>query len=369
MGTILWVTPDYFADVDIPIIPSLSQSFIIHWVILLPINPRWKEETFISMAREISNLDVEIIRLSRERYPTNIFKYISIIRMIKKVRPDIVYVNLAISSPWQIPMLMSLPKKRTIVTAHQGRVHIGMGHYRYYTLLRDIVYRRIKNINMFSSSQAVFFKERYKDSTIYQVPLGLKYFGEPTNERPKKGDIIFLSFGIINFTKSLETLIDAACILYERGVRGFKVSINGSCKDWSWYQQRIKYPELFELNIRMIDNDEIPNLFNGSHYLVQPYRTVSQSGPTKVAFCYNLPIICSNLPGFTDEIKEGICGYYFKTGDATNLADIMQFVINNKNKYSQLLLNEKKYVEENYSETSIVQNYLSMFSKMMITIE
>ena len=356
------MTPDCFADCDIPYVPKLLDEFDIHWIIQLPILSRYSENDFSQISDKYDNLTTEfIISRTRERYPSKIFEYYKVIKIIKREKPDLVYVNLVANSPWQIPMLLALPKENTIVTAHQGRVHEGMGHYRYNYFMRDIVYRRIKNVNMFSESQAAYFKERYHDSVIYQIPLGLKYFGEPTNERPSDGDFRFLSFGIINYTKSIETLIDAACILYERGVRGFKVSINGSCKDWSWYQQRIKYPEVFELDIRTIDNNEIPNLFNGCHYLVQPYRTVSQSGPTKVAFCYNLPIICSDLPGFTDEIKEGICGYSFKTGDVNALADRMEYVIGHRNEYTQLLDNEKEYVDNNYSKTSIVKKYKDMF--------
>ena len=251
------------------------------------------------------------------------------------------------------------------MTAHQGRVHEGMGHYRYYNFFRDLYYGRFKNVNMFSKSQCEYFKMIYPSSKVYQFLLGLKDYGSPTNIRPTSGKIRFLAFGAINHTKNLDLLIESACMLHERGVGNFVVSINGICNNWDFYKSMIKYPEIFELNIRLIQNEEIPNLFNGAHYLVQPYRVVSQSGPTKVAFRYNLPVLCSNLPGFTDEVLDGVNGYYFEKGNAKDLADKMQMLLDNHlNNYQSLLEKEKKYTEMFYSVERLVEQYINMFTEV-----
>lgn len=365
---ILWVTPDCFADCDIPYIPILSKVFNIHWIVLLASNgSRYSENVFRQIERNHTSISVDVIVSDkRERDPRKIFEYLKINKAIRCIKPDCVYLNVAPTSPWQIPFFFLLPKNKTIITAHQGRVHEGMGHYKYYNFLRDIVFGRLRNVNMFSKSQAKLFKERYPNSKIFQFVLALKPFGKATNIRPDDGIVRFLSFGTINYTKSIETLIDAACLLYERGVKNFKVSINGSCKDWSWYQERIKYPAIFDLDIRMIENDEIPNLFNGSHYLVQPYRVVSQSGPTKIAFYYNVPNITSDLSGFTDEMIEGVTGFSFETGNPEALADVMQRVIKEHNtQYPDMLNGLSKYVAENYSEDAIIARYTDMFNTVI----
>ena len=110
--------------------------------------------------------------------------------------------------------------------------------------------------------------------------------------------------------------------LYEKGLRGFKVKICGVCKSWDFYQKRIRYPELFDLNIGFVKNEDIPNLLSESHYCVQPYRAVSQSGVVKVAFQYDTPVIVSNLPGFMDEVVEGLNGFSFMV---ENVSDLERF--------------------------------------------
>ena len=183
------------------------------------------------------------------------------------------------------------------------------------------------------------------------------------SDAQENGIIRFLSFGIINYGKNIELLIDAACILYEHGVKNFKVSINGKCDNWEYYQERIKYPDLFECNIKMLPNSIIPNLFASSHYFVQPYRIVTQSGPMKIAFNYNTPIIASNLPGFSDEMEEGTTGYLFESESVDDLVRVMKKVIEkHSTDYVELKNRMESYVKANYSDTAIGQKYVEMFN-------
>ena len=272
------------------------------------------------------------------------------------------------SSPWQIPMYCFLPKSKTIVTAHQGKVHEGMGHYRYYNFLRDIVYKKIKHVNMFSKSQALLFRQRYPNSIIYQWPLGLKNFGVSSVKKKNEDVTTFLSFGIINYAKHIDLLLDAANMVYERGIHNFVIVVKGNCTNWNLYKKHIKYPHIIEADIRMIENSEIPDLFTSSDYFVQPYRVVSQSGPFKIALNYNLPIITSNLTGFLDEMVENVTGFIFETNNVTALADTLEKAIRikqNKLEYSEMKKKMRQYVENNYSSQKMTENYISMFNDLL----
>ncbi len=365
MKNITWVTPDCFADCDIILIPDLLKYFNIHWIILLEQKSRFHEEDFETLRREHKNLNVEFVYQRRLRNPLNIFTFIKLSKIIRQDKCDVAYLNIG-PTPWCLAMIPFIKSDKTIVTAHQGRVHEGMSYKKLTTFVRKIWYKHFLNVNMFSKSQALLFKKDFPSSNIYQLTLGLKEFGTPTNQRPKIGDVIFLSFGTLNYAKNIDLLIDAACLLYERGVKNFKVSINGSCKDWSWYQQKIKYPEIFQLDIRMIDNSEIPNLFNGSHYFVQPYRVVSQSGPTKIAYNYNLPVIVSNLPGFLDELEEGVNGYSFEKGNVKSLSDRMQYLIeHHSTDYDSLQERMRAYTTKHYAMNVLVDQYCNMLEEVM----
>ncbi len=368
---IVWVTPDWFLDCDYVLIPGILQKYDIHWIVLFKKRGnRYKESDFDRLKNENTGLSVEFVySRTRMRDPRQILLFLRIVKMIRRALPDVIYINIMPETPWQIPMFLALPKDKTIITVHQGRVHEGMGHYRYYNFLRDVVYRRIKNVNMFSISQAEYFLEEYSDSHIFLIPLGLKDFGTANSIKNIDGVIRFLSFGSINYAKHIDLLLDAANIVYEKGYRNIKVIIKGACSNWDAYIKHIKYPKIIDVDIRMIDNSEIPNLFVGADFFVQPYRVVSQSGPFKIALNYNLPLITSDLPGFTDEMVEDVTGYTFKCNDVQSLADVMIRAIHlyhDENKYLALKHRLKKHVEENYSTKVLVEKYSNMFNMVIL---
>lgn len=367
---ICWLTPDCFADCDIDIVPALcKQGWNIHWIILFNLNDnRFSEADFDAIVKECEgHLSMEYVRLTyRKRYPQNAIVYWNLANKVRRQNADVNYINMAPGTPWELAFFYHLPKSNTIITAHQGRVHEGMGHFRYYNFLRDRVYGRLKNVNMFSKSQAAYFKQRYKESKIYQFVLGLKYFGEPTITRQEDGIIRFLSFGSINYAKHIDLLLDAASNLYEQGYKNIRVKIAGKCGDWqTTYKPHIKYPEIIEEEIRMVDNNEIPNLFTDADFFVQPYRVISQSGPFKIAMQYNLPLITSDLPGFTDEMVEGVTGYTFKTNDVKSLEEVMIRAIRMKEEcvpYTELKAKMKAHVDTTYAPEALVKQYADMFN-------
>lgn len=365
--SILWVTGDWFMAHDIVLVPIVSSIADIHWVIIFPeVNQRFKESEFDIIKDKHPNIEITFLYIKKRlRNPNNVRFFYQIIKIQKAVDPDLVHLDFGVDVPWALPVFIKIPKDKTIVVLHQGEPHEAMKHRWLSKFIRWVIFHRIKNVKMFSKSQAEIFKRKFHHNKLFVFRLPLLDFGKPQNIRPNHGDIRFLSFGTLNYSKNIDLLIDAACLLYERGARGFKISINGFCENWDEYQNHIKYPQIFELNIRLIDNSEIPNLFNGSHYLVQPYRVVSQSGPTKIAFQYNLPILATNLPGFTDEIEEGINGYIFEKGNVEDLADKMQMLIEkHKTIYPKLLESEKAYTEENYSIEMLVKQYVDMFNEV-----
>ena len=107
-------------------------------------------------------------------------------------------------------------------------------------VIRKLTYSKVKYVVMFSKSQMTLFALNFPKAMINYIPLSLKDFGVPSVDRPNYSIIRFLVFGSINYAKNIELLIDAACLVYEKGYRNFRVSINGYCENWDFYISRIK---------------------------------------------------------------------------------------------------------------------------------
>ena len=361
---ICWITADYFADCDFVPIKEVAKSFQVTWIIVFTRKPRYLESDFDSFKKECPYVNIIFIHQKahlRDLDPTIIFDNCKIAKCALKQKADYFYLNKSMVSLWSFVLWNKLKKQKIIVTSHQGQVHAGFNLKLIAKYSRKYIYGNAKIVHMFSKSQASLFHKEFPNQQIFLTNLALKDFGISSIRRRKNENelVRFLSFGIINYGK----LIDAACILYEQGVNNFKVSINGKCDNWDYYQNRIKYPEIFECNIKMLPNSDIPNLFASSHYFVQPYRIVTQSGPMKIAFNYNVPVIASNLPGFADEMIEGTTGYLFESENVHDLVRVMKMVIDNhSSEYDKLRDRMRVYVNDNYSNIAIGRKYIEMFN-------
>ena len=368
MKKIVWITPDYFVDVDLNYknMTEILKFFSIEWIVILPReNARFNQDDF-SYFKNISNVSIHFIYQNyRARDPRMLLLFEQIYKKIIRVKPDIIYFNEVPASPYILPLYWRLNKQKTIFTAHDGNVKPTFRYPWLSKIVFNLAYNTIKQVNMFSRTQAEMFKSKFEKVKIHQIPLSLKDFG--ASKLPKRSDYItFFFFGTIHPGKNVGLLIDAACQLHEEGLTGFRISINGNCTEWEVYQQEIKYPNLFELNIRMIRNAEIPDLFAENHYMVFPYKEMSQSGALKIAFNYNVPVIVSNLQGFTDEVEEGINGYIFESENVDSLKNVMkQCIKNHKNNYEKLCSSTSDFSQQHYSQKSISKRYIEMFDYIL----
>lgn len=364
---ICWVTPDCFVDVDLPIIPHLLEFYDINWIILFKkTNNRFSELDFSDLVIKYANLRIDFVHSDcRGRSPKNIFYFGKVKRLIKNSSADLIYFDVVPSSPYILPLYKWLPREKTIFTAHDGRVTLAFPFARLIKPFFMRAFKSVVHVNMFSKYQASFFNQNFPGKDITIIPLALKDFGKATTQ--KRDDVVsFVFFGTVHRDKGLDLLIEAANQLVEEGVHGFKVVVAGRWNvNWK-PEDLIRHPEIFELFTSEISNSEIPNLFTNNYFAVYPYRVVSQSGSIKCAYNYNTPVIVSNLPGFMDEMKEGIDGYSFISGDVTDLKRVMvECIKKDRNQYDGLCKKMKHHINETYSLPSIVEKYQSMFKKIL----
>jgi glycosyltransferase involved in cell wall biosynthesis len=366
--TVTWVTPDYFIDCDFnpAVFAGILQQVNIIWIVLLPSSKARFSEADFEVLKAMPGLEIKFIYwLHRARNPKMLLFYEQVYRLIKQSKPDLIYFNYVPTSPYVLPLYWRLKKNTTIVTAHDGNVKPSFDKPGLAKIVFKLAFGTVKHVNMFSKSEARLFNNNFPNAKVSVIPLGLKDFGAAVSSK-KSSDIVFLFFGSIHSNKDVGLLINAACDLYESGVRGFKISIHGYCSEWNQYANQIRYPELFQCDIRLHTNSEIPELFAKSDYAIFPYKDVSQSGALKVAFNYNIPVITSNLSAFTDEVKFGVNGYTFEAGNLNDLKRVMsERLKNHKDEYPTLVNKLRLHNEENYAANILVDKYLDIFNDVL----
>ncbi|WP_417620221.1 glycosyltransferase family 4 protein [Oceanihabitans sediminis] len=361
---ITWITFDTFIDCDISIVKELKKTFDITWILMFPmVNSRFKKEDFTEDS-ELNDVNLKYFKIKfRLRKPSTYLFWLNFAKYVTKTNPDVIYFN-GDALLMNAPFFWALDKKKLIIAIHEGLITTNNKKVlRRINLARKLIIPNVRYINCFSNSQATFFSEKFPNNKMFVIPLALKDFGF-SEKQQKEDDIVFFNFGRIVPKKNIDLLIEAACNIYEQGYRGFKIAIIGGCANWDYYLSKMRYPSIFITDIRSIDNSEIKDLFSEYHYLVLPYKVVSQSGPLKIAFNYNIPVVVSDQLGFTDEVVDGVNGFVFKTGEVKSLESVLKNAIDQHKDYDLLRNRMKTYTADHYSLKVIGDKYTSMFNKV-----
>ncbi|MDP4227559.1 MAG: glycosyltransferase family 4 protein, partial [Bacteroidota bacterium] len=304
-------------------------------------------------------------RKYRRRSPYSLKIDFSIIRSIKAFRPSVIYFETIEDIYLNLLTLLFLKRKQIVVGIHDVQPHpkfIG-GFHRLNNLL---YFKAFKNYQFFSQTQMELFNKQYSGKNTYLARMLLKDYGDPpsTKRMNTNGQFNFLFFGAIRYNKGLEFLIEAAQRLAQTGAR-FKVTIAGLTDHFDIYERLINQRNLFDLQIRIIPNKEIPRLFSEADYLVLPYRDVTQSGPLLISYRYRVPVIASDFPGFREYIKNGENGFLFEAGNIDALEKCMENVLLMSGKRKAMIKNNlEKFIAGNISEESILLSYSNLFNKI-----
>lgn len=362
MKSIVWVTSGYLLQVDLPILSHLNKVYQIKWVVYAAENSdKGKHAKEYAL---MHGIDIEFVSLYSHRYlPTSYFEHAKFIERMASLNADLYYFDI-IAFPYMLFAIKKyLPSQKVIMAMHHGKIHRGMQLRQLYKHYLSYLCKQPFWFQYFSETQAKYFEG---DKTHrFTIPLALNDFGHSTVVPPTEF-VQFLSFGHIIETKNIGLLIKAACKVKEKCNIPFKVKIVGHCRTWNTtYQPMIKYPEIFDLHIESVPDADIPNLFCGSHYLVLPYKSVTQSGPLRIAYGYNTPVITSDLEGFKESVVENVTGLMFETENVASLAALMQKALEgHPQTYNDMKARQKEYVEKNLKVDAVVAMYKKMFDSI-----
>lgn len=358
MKKILWLTEAWAYDTDKAIVPYLNQAgiFDITWIV-------------IGRGAELDSGCNEYIRLP---YSNKDPKVIGFYRKILKDH-GISNFNLIYSSfhgfPFYYPTLFS------VKSTHQKVVHAAHNVIPYpvwpFTLRLAVKMEFFLNshFQMFSQHTARWFKEHYPSKSFFYAPMVVKDFGEVKTDHYQfdESKVNLLFFGNIVGNKRLDLLIDAVKSLPSEIQDKLHLNICGKCRmDEQSFIHQIGDCKAISAYFKRIPDEEIPELFTKSQYLMLPYEDVAQSGPHMIAYNYNLPVIASDISGFAERVEDGKNGYLFHVNDKQALMEaITKAVTMSSDDYQNMKAKLKEFVDKNYSLQAVSQRYIDYFDSIL----
>ena len=123
-----------------------------------------------------------------------------------------------------------------------------------------------------------------------------------------------LFFGLVREYKGLDLLLDAWARLRREGkTAGRKLIVAGE-----FYAPKEPYLRQIEtlglsdeviLRDRFIPDDEVKYYFSAADFVVQPYRSATQSGVTQIAYQFCVPMVVTDVGGLAEIVPAGRVGY------------------------------------------------------------
>ena len=123
-----------------------------------------------------------------------------------------------------------------------------------------------------------------------------------------------LFFGLIRDYKGLDLLLDAWAGLRRRGLAaGRRLIVAGE-----FYTPKERYLRQIAdnglqdeviLHDRFIPDEQVKYYFSAVDFVVQPYKTATQSGVTQIAYQFCVPMVVTRVGGLAEIVPDGRVGY------------------------------------------------------------
>lgn len=221
---------------------------------------------------------------------------------------------------------------------------------------------KMHNLITNSKEQYQELKEKYPNKSIYfhEFPSLINQAIINGKEKPielnnESGYLLF--FGRIEAYKGIELLYQA--FTNDTRFIKHKLIIAGG-GDIYFKRDKSKEQNVIFIN-RYIKDEEIAFLFQNALITIYPYISASQSGVLSLSCYYQVPILASNVPFFSNVEKDKI-GLLFKRNDIQDLANKMHLLINSPDK-EQIAKNEAEYYKLYYEKEHLRENLLTIYNK------
>lgn len=362
MKRLFYLSTSAFSDNQVSILHHFKQQYSVTYGVIIPCrNSNYTATELETYALE-AGIDLILFKLKyRFRDPRLFISYANLVRTVLSQKPDVIffanfdqlYLNL---------LLLLLPKGKTIIALHDVENHSNISFDKLKSLGKNLLISRFERFMTYSESQAQILRKRIPGKQIYSIALPLIDFGPlPVVNKPAQRTLLF--FGNILYYKGLDILLNALGQMQSLNDR-FRLVIAGRCDDWKTvYQPLVEGIKNVNVHIRFIENDEIPQLFAETDYLVLPYRDTTQSGPLMVAYNYNIPVLCSLASGFDEFTDPTLTPPRF---DINNLQSVITSLKNavecSSEEYNTQKSRQALFVKKRFSAEELTRNYLRMFA-------
>lgn len=377
-----YLSPDCFFDTDALVLQHLAKEYDITWVALVTATgSRVSNDEVVETIAGEAGVKLILKKVYWRKFSVRqLWFALKLLRELKLLRSDLIYIEDVGDFFFYLFQPFFLKKRTTVYAVHDVMPHPEQPDLRsklqatLFSITRWLLMTRA-HYHIFSRTEYRKFRKLYPTKNAFYTRLLLKSFGTPadaynTDGASGPGSITtccrLLFFGHIAWYKGLDLLIEAVESLVKEGCTNFSLTIAGQGNYWSQCETLIRSNSHYDLRIRYIADDEIPELFSTHHFIVLPYRDASQSGPQMISLRYSLPVIASDVDGLSDFVVHGETGFTFSTNSGQSLTECLRHCLAlNDNEYLLIRQQLNAWKDKHYSTEDTIARYTRFFNERM----
>ena len=301
-----------------------EQQFRLNLFSTIFIPKHEKFKTFIKFLKGINHL-LGLIRL---------------VIYIKKNPVDIIHFQIS-PLPWMDKLFLGTLKKESIVvgTIHNTTPFHGganfLQRYGFKSLIKNYDFYVVHTVYSMQILKK-HFQVQNKEVLVINHPL-FNTIQEMNNMKYhdiEKTKVKILYFGIISKYKGVDTLIHALSLLDDYYLNQIELTIAGKLLVNKKHLLNAPYNQninsLIKWELGWVEDAKKRELLLNAHLITLPYLHIDGSGVLADAFEYNLPLIASNIGGFSESIVDKKMGYLVRPKDPQKLSETIKKMIDNK---------------------------------------
>jgi len=214
-------------------------------------------------------------------------------------------------------------------------------------------------------SPSQFLIDKFKDydfnKKIIKIPNPI--INQPNVLAGQTGKYI-LYFGRLSQEKGVEDLIKA----YTQLETDYKLYIVGEGSQRKNLEDLVKNKDLINKIIfkGYKSGQDLWRLVNEAKFIIfpsrwyenAPYSIIEAMGLTKI-------VVCANLGGTKELIKNGVNGFLYKVGDIEKLANIMKDLLVNSTKYRKIGENARELIKMKNNKYSYYDSLIKIYSRLL----
>ena len=337
--------------------------------------PREKNNTQFVAECKRDGINIIDIPFRRGGFITNIFQIPVLNKFLKREKFDIVHVHTE-TGGFMLRLSCLIQSKcntKFVYTPH------GMSFWKGSSLKSQLVYRPLErwicsamDMNLGMNMEEVENLKRWNKRTahyVHGVGLNVARMQNPARFREQmreefgltESDKFIASIGELDDNKNHITVIKALATL---GRKDFKYVVCGVGPNKDMLLAEAEHMGLKENVILAGYRSDIPDVLNAADIFVFPSFHEGMPVSALEAMACGLPIICSEIRGNVDIIREGDNGYLFQPSDVETLARKLEYLLDDAEKRKIMGLKNKENVKD-FSLESVTEELIRIYKSVL----